>query len=272
MIMVAKSKIKRTLLPIAMVFHFSGLARADDLPSCFTSPVRADTSWQNWFADNKCGGAITVRWIQVGQDGRRNKGLGFAEACTRTQILQTFVNDKISGFTFEWNDAEIRKSCSPAGKKNSNSSSGSAGSQSAPPSGGASTGSPTDLSALIKDQQEKSSNAEAVNRANESAVVDLAEQRRQLDLEIQQNKMRQERIRQEQQDEAASAIVGGFIQGLGSASSPGSTYAPPPQVSRSNNNHSAPAEQYSDPNPCVTWRGTVCIAHKNDPPGSASGR
>jgi hypothetical protein len=185
-------------------------AKADALPSCFSAPVRADDSWQNWYATNNCGGAVTIRWTQQGSDGRTNPGVAVAEACSsRTRILQTFLNDKITKFYFQWNDADINKRCSAQN------------STSAPPppvrSGGNAQVAPqTDLSNLIREQKEKSSGADGVNTANENEVVDLARERQEVDYQIQQNKIRRDRMRKEQEDAAAAAIIGGFVEGLSS--------------------------------------------------------
>ena len=86
---------------------------SEELP-CFSAPVREDNAWQNWYADNKCGGNVTVHYTEKDADGRVSKGTAFAGKCQRTQIIQTFKNSEITGFSWEWNQP-IPFSCSDSG-------------------------------------------------------------------------------------------------------------------------------------------------------------
>jgi hypothetical protein len=90
-----------SLALMAVVGTFSVAVLAEELPSCFSPPVREDNSWQNWYADNKCNFSVTIHYETKGKTASR-RDTAFAEACKRTRIIQTFKEEDIGGFSYEW--------------------------------------------------------------------------------------------------------------------------------------------------------------------------
>jgi len=82
----------------AATFGLLGLllfAHESSAIECLTTPVREDNSWQNWYAENRCGSDITLHY-SVKSGGKTSTGVVFAGACKRTRIYQGFLNDEVT--------------------------------------------------------------------------------------------------------------------------------------------------------------------------------
>jgi hypothetical protein len=110
-VQIRTSKLEAVFASLILAFSsFGQLARAQ--PSCFATPTRQDDAfYQNWYAVNKCGGQMTVRYTETYSDGRVEAGPVFVAACKKARIIQTFLNSKITFDRYELEPGAASKTC-----------------------------------------------------------------------------------------------------------------------------------------------------------------
>jgi hypothetical protein len=98
---------------VALGLLGSTAAKADELPSCFSGPVRQDDAWQKWYATNNCPYTFKLYYSQRDTTGSVSRHTpAISPACSaRSLIVETFKENVVQFGSIEWQSTGL-KSCS----------------------------------------------------------------------------------------------------------------------------------------------------------------